>query len=63
MSSRMPHESENGVGYSWDPNELDLICRVKCYMLHSVVARTASLCVRDILVTGSKRLQSMANLS
>jgi hypothetical protein len=36
------------------PDELYFILGVEYYMLHAVIARTASLCARDSLVTGTK---------
>jgi len=54
MSPRTLYEFGEGGRFSRDPNELHFIRRVKCHMLHAVVARTTSLCTRDILVTGDE---------
>jgi hypothetical protein len=52
-----------GCRDSRDPNELHFIRRVKCHMLHAVVARTASLYACDVLVTGTKGMIKCAHLS
>ena len=50
----MLHEVDEAGRLSQDQNELHFIRGVKCHMLHAVVARTTSLCARDILVTGDE---------